>query len=115
MGASPRPRLFQPGVGTQSGAPMRIKGLTIALAVIAALGFIKLAHAGELRAPSGGGARGRYYRRRRPLQVDIYARRRRGGYSYGVPDIIGTNGRSPPPYMHVRQTPSGPFDSGFFF
>jgi len=91
---------------------MRIKGLAIALAVIAAVGFIKLAHAGEVRT---GAARGRYYRRRRPLQVEIYAQRRRGGYSYRVPDIIGTNGRSPPPYMHVRQTPSGPFDSGFFF
>ena len=43
-------------------------------------------------------------------------RRRVGGYSYRVPDVTGTyNTRNPPPYMHVRQTPSGPYDSGFFF
>ena len=58
-----------------------------------------------------------YRRKRPPLEIDIYAQRRRpGGYSYRVPDITSTyNGRNPPPYAHVRQTPSGPFDSGFFF
>jgi hypothetical protein len=57
-----------------------------------------------------------YRKKRPPLQIDIYAQRRRGGYSYGVPDVLSTyNRRNPPPYMHVRQTPSGPFDSGFWF
>lgn len=63
-------------------------------------------------------AKVRAYRKKRPpLEIDIYAQRRRvGGYSYRVPDVTGTyNTRNPPPYMHVRQTPSGPFDSGFFF
>ncbi|HEU0159858.1 MAG TPA: hypothetical protein VFR00_11110 [Hyphomicrobiaceae bacterium] len=57
-----------------------------------------------------------YRKKRSPLEIDIYAQRRRGGYSYRVPDITSTyNTRNPPPYMHVRQTPSGPFDSGFWF
>lgn len=62
-------------------------------------------------------AKVRAYRKRRPpLEIDIYAQRRRGGYSYRVPDITSSyNRRNPPPYMHVRQTPSGPFDSGFWF
>jgi hypothetical protein len=53
----------------------------------------------------------RYYRKR-PLQVDIKAMRRRGGYSYRAGDVIGTYGQS---YVDTRQTPSGPFDHGFFF
>ena len=58
-----------------------------------------------------------YRRKRPPLEIDIYAQRRpRGGYSYRVQDITSTySRRNPPPYAHVRQTPSGPFDSGFFF
>jgi hypothetical protein len=59
-----------------------------------------------------------YRRKRPPLEIDIYAqhRRRPGGYSFGVSDITSTyNRRNPPPYAHVRQTPSGPFDSGFWF
>ena len=55
-------------------------------------------------------------RYKRPLEVTIYARRRRiGGYSYSASDVVNTYQTSPPPYAHVRQTPSGPFDSGFFF
>jgi hypothetical protein len=57
----------------------------------------------------------RYYRKKRPLEVTIYGRRRIGGYSYRAPDVISTYGRSPPPYADVRQSPGGPFDSGFFF
>ena len=47
-----------------------------------------------------------YRRKRPPLEIDIYAQRRRpGGYSYRVPDITSTyNGRNPPPYAHVRQS-----------
>jgi len=78
------------------------------------------ARSGRLLTTADGGApQTRSYRRKRPpLEIDIYAQRRRrpGGYSYGVPDITSTyNSRNPPPYAHVRQTPSGPFDSGFFF
>jgi hypothetical protein len=59
----------------------------------------------------------RYVRKRRPLSVDIYSTRRRvGGYSYSASDVSSTYSRSsPPPYLDVRQTPGGPFDSGFFF
>jgi len=57
-----------------------------------------------------------YRKKRPPMEIDIYAPRRRGGYSYGAQDVTSSyDRRNPPPYMHVRQTPSGPFDSGFFF
>ncbi|HEU0062615.1 MAG TPA: hypothetical protein VFR19_22230 [Hyphomicrobiaceae bacterium] len=73
----------------------------------------------ETTAASGRPKAHRYHKRRQPLQVDIYARRRPGGYSYGSAEVpstyFGFGGRRPPPYAHVRQTPSGPFDSGFFF
>jgi hypothetical protein len=77
-------------------------------------------NAGERRASAVTSADGsrptatRYYRKRRPMQVNIYARRR-GGYSYSAADVVNTYRASPPPYADVRQTPSGPFDSGFFF
>jgi hypothetical protein len=68
--------------------------------------------------PSAGESksyRAKHYRKRRPLQVTIYGRRR-GGYSYSTSDVTSSyRAWSPPPYEHVRQTPSGPFDSGFFF
>ena len=68
------------------------------------------------RADYAGVAKVRYYRKRGPLEVNIYTRRRRvGGYSYRTTDVVSTHGRSPPPYMDVRQSPGGPFDSGFFF
>ena len=58
----------------------------------------------------------RYHRKSRPLEVSIYAQRRRvGGYSYRATDVTSTYGWTPPPYMDVRQSPAGPFDSGFFF
>lgn len=58
----------------------------------------------------------RVYRKRQPMEVTIYPSRRRiGGYSYGGIDSYNTYGASPPPYTHTRQTPSGPFDNGFFF
>lgn len=48
-------------------------------------------------------------------------RRRRGGYSYGYGDSINTDVRGRAgntgyrdPRLY-RQTPAGPFDSGFFF
>ena len=67
-------------------------------------------------ADASGPVKIRYYRKRRPLEVNIYARRRRvGGYSYHAADVTSTYGRTPPPYADVRQTPAGPFDSGFFF
>jgi hypothetical protein len=53
--------------------------------------------------------------RQRPLEVYIYRGRRPGGYSYRPADVISTYGSNPPPWAEVRQTPSGPFDSGFFF
>jgi hypothetical protein len=92
--------------------------LTLALGAMAMLlACTGLAHAGERSTNENaeGNPKSRYQRTRPPLEVNIYARRRRGGYSYNAFDVIGASGRSPPPYAHVRQTPNGPFDSGFFF
>lgn len=55
-------------------------------------------------------------------QGDGYTlRRRRGGYSYGYGDAINTDARGKAggsgytdPRLY-RQSPGGPFDSGFFF
>jgi len=55
------------------------------------------------------------YQRRRPVEVTIYRRRHIGGYSYRAPDVTSTYGAAPPPWMSVKQSPGGPFDSGFFF
>src|SRR5678815_5613248 len=68
------------------------------------------------RADYAGVAKVRYYRKRGPLEVNIYTRRRRvGGYSYRTTDVVSRHGRSPPPFMDVMLTPGGSFDSGFFF
>src|ERR1700730_13737166 len=90
--------------------------LAIGIAILALFGSVGVMHSGECRAETygSGHAKSRHYRKR-PLEVTIYGRRRRGGYSYSASDVINTYGRSPPPYAHVRQTPGGPFDSGFFF
>jgi hypothetical protein len=54
-------------------------------------------------------------RRDRTLELRSYKGRPVGGYSYKNPDVASTYGRSPPPWLGVRQSPGGPFDSGFFF
>jgi hypothetical protein len=92
--------------------------LAIGIGVLALFGSAGVMRSDECRAETyadgPGHAKSRRYRKR-PLEVTIYGRRRRGGYSYSVSDVINTYRRSPPPYAHVRQTPAGPFDSGFFF
>src|SRR4051812_36780677 len=91
----------------------------IALGVIAPLACSGTTRAGERTSiathATSEDAKLRHYRKRRPLEVTIYGRRRIGGYSYGRADVVNTYGRSPPPWLDVRQTPGGPFDSGFFF
>jgi hypothetical protein len=96
--------------------------LAIGLGALALLVFTGNTHAAQRRmsvvtdADNSGLTKIRYYRKRRPLEVNIYAGRRRvGGYSYHTTDVTNTYSRSPPPYADVRQTPAGPFDSGFFF
>ena len=39
----------------------------------------------------------------------------RGGYSYGRSEVATPFGHSRGPWAVVRQSPGGPFDSGFFF
>jgi hypothetical protein len=95
--------------------------VTIAVGVITLLACSAATHAVERPANAATFANGsgyveaRYVRKRRPMQVEIYSTRRRRGYSYQASDVVNTYGRSPPPYAEVRQTPGGPFDSGFFF
>ena len=103
---------------------MTLKSFLISLGIVAITAATGPAAADQVRsarlAPAAEVATEKacaYRRKRPPLEIDIYAQRRRpGGYSYRVPDITSTYSvRNPPPYAHVRQTPSGPFDSGFFF
>jgi hypothetical protein len=95
--------------------------LAVALGAIALLAYPGDTRAAERHtsitpnADNSGYAKIRYYRRKRPLEVTIYGRRRIGGYSYRGADVVNTYGKSPPPWLDVRQTPGGPFDSGFFF
>jgi hypothetical protein len=98
---------------------MKYKALLIGLGAISMLACTSIAYAAE-RSEAGyangpGPTKIRYYRKKYPLEVTIYGRRRIGGYSYRASDVTNTYGRSPPPWLDVRQTPGGPFDSGFFF
>lgn len=56
------------------------------------------------------------YRRKAQRPVKVYINKR-GGYSYSASDIYNTySGDSRDPMLMLnRQTPAGPFDSGFFF
>ncbi len=76
----------------------------------------------QAQQPSTGGHRAsKYYRD--GARVRGY-RRRRGGYSYSAEDTINTYGDSRTVTggansyrfeLYTRQTPSGPFDHGYFF
>ena len=92
--------------------------LSVALVAVALFAYSGSTQDGERRAKAvtydSGQPKSRAYRKKRPLEVTISARRR-GGYSYRASDVVNTYGGSPPPYAEIRQTPSGPFDSGFFF
>jgi hypothetical protein len=102
---------------------MTLKSFVLSLGVLGLWAGIGPLQAQEVRSGAvvttadAQGAPRAYKRKRAPMQIDIYAPRRRiGGYSYRAQDVTSSyNTRNPPPYMHVRQTPSGPFDSGFFF
>ena len=76
---------------------------------------------GSKSSPAGSHRASRYYRG--GAKVKGY-RKRRGGYSYSATDTINTYGDSRTlngganSYrfdLYTRQTPSGPFDHGFFF
>lgn len=64
------------------------------------------------------------YQRRRAVHAQRFSGRRIGFYSYSYRDVINTYGMSRSLYGSIntyrdpyvdRQTPSGPFDHGFFF
>lgn len=57
-------------------------------------------------------------RRRRPREAELSVStsgRRIGGYSYSKQNSVSTYHSTPPPYLGVKQSPGGPFDSGFFY
>jgi hypothetical protein len=93
--------------------------LVLGLAIAALIGWFGGIRPGDCRAQTyaaeQGHAKARHYRHR-PLEVTVYGRRRIGGYSYSASSVVNTyNRQNPPPYANVRQTPGGPFDTGFFF
>jgi|SRR6476661_7955041 len=94
---------------------MKFASVVIAAAVV--LVAVETCQAAGARSPEVGvGSRpSRHAAKRQPLEITVYRRRRVGGYSYAPSDLAGTYGRSPAPWMDVKQSPGGPFDSGFFF
>ncbi|MEZ5815958.1 MAG: hypothetical protein R3D44_02620 [Hyphomicrobiaceae bacterium] len=52
-------------------------------------------------------------KRAKPIEVPIYKKHRRGGYSYRYVDAIDTRRFVDPTLSHQSQ--GGPFDNGFFF
>lgn len=102
--------------------------LAIALGTVVFCALGSAADAGERRARATAYAdasehpRYRHYRKR-GTRVYGYAARR-GGYSYEYGDVVNTYGQSRSLFGGLnsyrdtfadRQTPSGPFDHGFFF
>ncbi len=107
---------------------MKTLVLAFTLGTLPLLGFTGTGEAAERRAPAFAGTAtshqptsARYARRRAPVAGGY---RRIGFYSYSYRDVINTYGMSRTlygstntyraPFMD-RQTPSGPFDHGFFF
>src|SRR5262249_11062254 len=81
-----------------------------ARAVAALIGWFGGIRPGDCRAQTYAAEPGH------PKALTIYGRRRIGGYSPGVDPVFNIfTHQNPPPYMDVRQSPGGPFDSGFFF
>ncbi len=109
--------------------------MRVLFAIVMVGAFVGMTHAAIAPAQAGGGyskyrggyygsrtSRRRVYRKRR-ARVRGYSSRR-GGYSYEPSDTINTYGDSRTYYGSTnsyrndwvdRQTPSGPFDNGFFF
>jgi len=74
--------------------------------------------AGEPLERAYGSHPARHHYRRAPAVRGYVLERRVGGYSYGQEEIINTYGglgRNLFGPFSDRQTPGGPFDSGFFF
>ena len=104
---------------------MRLSLSLIAVAAVAMVGLPQStwAHGVSKKSYSGSGHRSSKYYRGRRSRVKGYARRR-GGYSYNAQDSINTYGDSRTingganSYrfeLYTRQSPSGPFDHGYFF
>ncbi len=85
--------------------------LVISLGVFALLGWAGASQAAERKAArtaqsAAGGHKVILLRKRANL---------RGGYSYGRSEVATPFGHSRGPWAVGRQSPGGPFDSGFFF
>jgi hypothetical protein len=68
--------------------------------------------AARTAAPAAGGHKVILLRKRTNARGHVVMR---GGYSYGRSDVAFPIGHSRGPWAMDRQSPGGPFDSGFFF
>lgn len=102
--------------------------LSLGMVAVLAMAMIGLpqsswAHGASKKSYSSGAHRSSKHYRRGQARVKGYVRRR-GGYSYAAQDTINTYGDSRTTNggansyrfeFYTRQSPSGPFDHGFFF
>lgn len=96
-------------------------GSTLALIASVPSAMAGSGKSGSDAAKASSAGRSAYYRptasrRRAKRPVRVYITKR-GGYSYSASDTFNTSPGDPrdPMLMLNRQTPAGPFDSGFFF
>jgi hypothetical protein len=83
---------------------MKILSLVCTLAVVVAMLPGHAVHAQD----------GKRSAKKKPLRVVVTRGRRIGGYSYGKSEVM--NAKEARRFVHPpRQSPGGPFDSGFFF
>ena len=96
---------------------MTSKALAIALGVAAILAFPlgDAPQAADQVTQVANKRPAKTVRRDRAVVLQSFRGRPIGGYSYKDYDSVSTYGRSPPPWRDVRQSPGGPFNSGFFF
>ena len=91
--------------------------LVILLGLFALIGWVSISQAAERKAartaaPAAGKQKVIVLRKRASARGYVVMR---GGYSYGRSDVVVPFGHSRAPWAEVRQSPGGPFDSGFFF
>ena len=91
--------------------------LVMLLGFFALLGCASAGEAAERKAarkaaPAASGPKVIVLRKRATARRHVVMR---GGYSYGRSDVVVPFGYTRGPWAEVRQSPGGPFDSGFFF
>jgi hypothetical protein len=115
-GAFPTHRSFPVGKSMAMAKRLTVIALGVAACLVVARGHT--AGAAERLSDFVHKAAERGSQRIRPsrtIELRSYKGRPVGGYSYRDSDVASTYGRTPPPWLDIRQSPGGPFDSGFFF